>query len=115
MRAKEFITEQELHPYNEKSLGNIMVIPELDQFYEYYRFMIAAAQSPDHAHEFKKETWIHKPAAISYTKADEEILNKALKLVGKTGKWLENSAAAEPKDTNKASPVNKTKRNRYGI
>lgn len=115
MRAKEFITEQELHPYDEKRLGNIMVIPELDQFYEYYRFMIAAAQSPEHEPEFEKETWIRRPTAISYTKADEEILRKALKLVGKTGKWLENDSATEPDDTNKTSPVTKAKRNRYGV
>lgn len=115
MRAKEFLTEQEMQPYDEKRLGNIMIIPELDQFYDFYRFMIAVAQSPEQMRDFNKETWINRPSAVTYTKEDEAILKRGLKALGKNGKWLHNDAATEPTDTNKASPIAKVKKNKYGI
>jgi hypothetical protein len=115
MRAKEFLSEQEMHPYDEKRLGNIMIIPELDQFYDFYRFMIAVAQSPEQMKEFNKETWIRRPTAVTYTQEDEEILKRGLKALGKSGKWLTNDNAHEPDDTHATSPVAKVKKNKYGI
>lgn len=116
MRAKEFLAEAngDMHPYTEKQLANIMVLPELDQYYEFYRFMIAAACSPDQ--EPSPQTDLNdKPAAIAYTLEDEKKLKHALKLMGKKGRWMTSGEAREPIDTVTQSPVAKIKRNKYGV
>lgn len=115
MRAKEFITESKgVSPYIEKQLANIMVIPELDQYYEFYRFMIAAAMAPD-ASPDQKPDLSNRPTAYAYTKEDEEKLKLALRHMGKKGKWLAAGEAAENNTTNTVSPVATKKKNRYGI
>lgn len=115
MRAKEFITEQSsgVHPYDEKRLANIMVMPELDQYYEFYRFMIAAACSP--GLPSPDDDLNNKPAAVAYTLEDEKKLRHALKLMGKKGKWMTSGEAHEPTDTSAVSPIAKIKKNKYGV
>lgn len=116
MRAKEFINEAngEMHPYTEKQVANIMVMPELDQFYEFYRFMTAVAMAPDHKPTTETDL-ANIPAAYAYTKSDEEKLRHGLKLLGKTGKWMTSGEASEPSNTGKISPVANIKKNRYGV
>lgn len=115
MRAKEFITEAKgISPYVEKQLANIMVIPELDQYYEFYRFMIAAAMAPD-AVPLNTPDLANRPTAYAYTKADEEKLKRALRHMKKTGKWLSSGEAAENGTTQTVSPVAKKKPNKYGV
>lgn len=115
MRAKEFITEESsgIHPYDEKRLANIMVMPELDQFYEFYRFMIATACSPETPSPDGDLNC--KPAAIAYTQADEDKLKHGLSIMGKKGKWMASGEAREPNDTSTTSPVAKVKKNKYGV
>lgn len=115
MKAKEFITEESssIFPYDEKRLANIMVMPELDQYYEFYRFMIAAACSPDAP---SSDSHLNdKPAAVAYTLEDEKKLKHALKLMGKKGKWMASGEAKEPNDTSTISPIAKAKKNKYGV
>lgn len=115
MRAKEFITEESsgVHPYDEKRLANIMVLPDIDQFYDFYRFMIAVACSPETPSPDNDLN--NRPAAVAYTLEDEKKLKSALKLMSKTGKWMTSGEAAEPKDTGVQSPVAKVKKNKYGV
>ncbi len=115
MRAKEFITEQSssVHPYDEKRLANIMVLPNIDQFYEFYRFMISVACSP--GMPSPDDDLNNKPAAIAYTQADEDKLKHALRIMGKKGKWMTSGEAKEPNDTSVVSPVAKIKKNKYGV
>lgn len=116
MRAREFLNEAngEMHPYTEKQVANIMVMPELDQFYEFYRFMTAVAMAPDHDPTTETDL-ANMPAAYAYTKADEEKLRHGLKILGKKGKWMTSGEASEPKDTGVHSPVAKVKKNKYGV
>lgn len=115
MRAKEFITEAKgISPYVEKQLANIMVIPELDQYYEFYRFMTATAMAPDSVPADIPDL-SNRPTAYAYTKEDEEKLKRALRYMKKTGKWLAPGEAAENGTTNKVSPVAKKKLNKYGV
>lgn len=115
MRAKEFITEgKNISPYTEKQLANIMVIPELDQYYEFYRFMIAAAMAPDSSPNGTPDL-ANRPTAYAYTKHDEEKLKSALRHMNKKGKWLASGEAAEPSATNTVSPVAVKKKNKYGV
>lgn len=116
MKANEFISESlknGLDPVVEKQLANIMVIPELNQFYEFYRFMIATAISPGTTNDLP--ILRNRPAAIAYTSADEEKLNHALKTMNKKGIWLTAGEASEPNDTHSTSPVPSRKKNRYGV
>ena len=115
MRAKEFLNEdKKINPYIEKQLANIMVIPELDQYYEFYRFMIAAAMAPDSSPEDTPDL-SNRPTAYAYTKQDEEKLKGALRHMKKKGVWLSAGEADENGTTNTVSPVATKKKNKYGV
>lgn len=115
MRAKEFIIESRgISPYVEKQLANIMVIPELDQYYEFYRFMIAAAMAPDSSPQEAPDL-ANRPTAYAYTKEDELKLKHALRHMNKKGKWLSSGDADENSTTHTVSPVAKKKPNKYGV
>jgi hypothetical protein len=120
MRAREFITEEthsELHPYQEKALSGAKVFPNMDQFYELYRFGLAMAGGPDYPeHDPTSSGPAGKhPTTLSYTESEEDIVNSALKKVGKSGAQLTSPGSTEPDDTNRTSPVAQPKKNRYGV
>lgn len=89
----------------------------MDQYYELYRFGLAMAGSPDYEdHDFKASGPLRNhPATFSYSKADEEIIQTALKKMGKEGQQITAAGSREPEDTNVKSPVASAKKNRYGV
>lgn len=120
MRAREFIVEQtksHLHPYQEKALAGAKAFPNMDQYYELYRFGIAMAGSPEYPeHEPNAQGPVgNHPSTISYTEAEEDIIRAALKKVGKSELALTSADSGEPDDTNRRSPVAPAKKNRYGV
>lgn len=120
MRAREFMTEEthtNLHSYQEKALSGAKVFPNMDQYYELYRFGIAMAGSPDYPEDAPDASGPagNHPTTLSYSKADEEIIQRALKKVGKSDHQLTSAGSSEPDDTNRVSPVAQPKKNRYGV
>jgi hypothetical protein len=85
-----------------KSLHNV------GQYYDLYRFGLAMASagnkedpflgSPDGVTE-------DNPTTLSYTQAEEDIINAALKRIGKSATQVTSMKSEEPSDTNIKSPV----------
>jgi hypothetical protein len=46
------------------------------------------------------------PTTLSYTDADENIINQALKRIGKTSRQVTPQRSKEPEDTYTRSPIN---------
>lgn len=126
MRAKEFLTEQELKDVHDgldiayMALPYTYVIPELSNsnFYDLYRFGIAIAAvrgeggSEDNVQdknrpEFRAQTkWGKHPTVSSFDPNVGKVIDKALSKVDKHGKTAVSTPGSdEMDDTNKGSPV----------
>lgn len=126
MRAREFITEQRLDQVHDglevasTALPNTYVIPELknNDFYDLYRFGVAIAavrgeSGNDHVlngfePKFKAESsWGEQQVVSSEFDIDiGNIIDQALKKVGKSGKKLVSTPGSdEMDDTSDKSPI----------
>lgn len=121
MRAKEFLTEQELdqvHDYLEvasKSLPYTYVIPELtnQDFYKQYRFGVAIAavrgdDSKDHeVPKFQAQSsWGEQQIVSSFDPSIGTVIDKALRKIGLKGKkQVSTPGSDEFDDTKKVSPL----------
>lgn len=108
MRAKEFIKESEMHHWHHQGIPGMKSLNNIGQYYEIYRFGIAMAQVGNDkdkllgdAHGVTED----EPTTLSYTQADEDIINAALKRTGHGAKQITSRKSEEPSDTNKQSPV----------
>jgi len=126
MRAKEFLTEQELSDVHDgldvafMSLPYTYVIPEISNsnFYDLYRFGVAVAavrgeggeddgvQDKDRP-EFRPEsTWGKHPTVSSFDPNVGKVIDKALAKVNKHGKKSVSSPGSEEMDdTYTGSPI----------
>lgn len=124
MRAKEFITEQEISHVHDalevvaKSLPYTYVIPELknQDFYDLYRFGVAIADvRGSNADEslnkykpkFRAETsWGENQIVSSFDPNIGHVIDKALSMVHKSGKKLVSTPGSQEfDDTYTKSPV----------
>jgi len=126
MRAKEFLTEQELSDVHDgldvafMALPYTYVIPELtnSNFYDLYRFGVAIAAvrgeggSEDKVQdknrpEFRAQTkWGKHPTVSSFDPNVGKVIDKALTKVDKHGKQSVSSPGSEEmKDTYTGSPI----------
>lgn len=126
MRAKEFLTEQELADVHDgldvafMSLPYTYVIPEISNsnFYDLYRFGVAVAAvrgemgSEDKVQDknrpkFRPESkWGKHPTVSSFDPNVGKVIDKALSKVNKHGKQSVSSPGSEEmKDTYTGSPI----------
>lgn len=118
MRAKEFISEAKvadnIPDFAEPVLDRMMMMPDMDPYYEYYRFMTMTAGEP----EVKIDpagTLRNVPAALAYSKEEMTMLNNALKRMGRKAEFVTGPGSQEPKGTHNTSPVAQVKKNKYGV
>lgn len=114
MRAKEFITEEEL----DQQLSSVMPLafsfpsmPSSDP-YQIYRFGLEIASLGNAKSQ--------GPAAqgavvVTYAPEEEASIKTAVKNTGHKPSNLSSLGSTEPKNTNKISPVATKKKNRYGV
>ena len=116
MRAKEFITEEADNvPHTAKSALNGMVtMPDMDGFYEFYRFMTMTAGEPDHKIPPSGKLR-DKPTSLPYSNIEMDMVKKSAGRMGKTVVPLTPKGHQEPTDTNKNSPLANIKKNKYGV
>jgi hypothetical protein len=126
MRAREFLTEQELSDVHDGldvaflSLPYTYMIPELSNsnFYDIYRFGVAIAAvrgeggSEDKVQDkdrpkFRPESKLGKhPTVSSFDPNVGKVIDQALSKVNRHGKVaVSSSGSEEMKDTSKVSPV----------
>lgn len=108
MRAREFIKEGEMHSWHKQGIPGMKSLSNIGQYYEIYRFGIAMAQVGNDkdkplgdAHGVTED----EPTTVSYTQADEDIINAALKRTGHGARQITSRTSAEPSDTNTQSPI----------
>ncbi len=104
-------------------MKNALTIPDLNMStgkggaYMNYRMGIAMAGAPTYPTEMEADNWIGgDPLLSTYTDEEFEIIKAAAKQVGAgtIQNWSGNRSK-ETADTNKTSPVAKTKKNKYGV
>ena len=126
MRAKEFLTEQELADVHDgldlayMALPYTYVIPELSNsnFYDIYRFGVAIAAvrgeggqkdgvQDQHRPEFRAQTkWGKHPTVSSFDPNVGKVIDKALTKVDKHGKQAVSTPGSEEMDdTYTGSPI----------
>jgi hypothetical protein len=106
MRAKEFITERDNAPRHAKAaMNNMLVLPDMDMYYEYYRFMSMVAGEPDVKVDGPADTFRDMPAAMAYTDEEQQMILNSLKRMGKKAKFVSGKGSAELPEVNTKSPV----------
>jgi len=118
MKIYEIISEskeKKLSKNSRQSAVHAKQFQGIDQYYQMYRFGIAMAGAPDEDSPTEGPAK-DVPAVWMYTDVDEEIVNKAAKNQGISGKTIvPRGPSAELEFVNKTSPVAKSKRNKYGV
>jgi hypothetical protein len=110
-----------MSPDQKSSMKDAVTVPGLNMStgsaYKNYRMGIALAGAPDYPTKMAADNWIGgDPLISSYTKEEFDMVKAAAKLVGAgtIQNWT-GDRSKETADTNKSSPVNKRKPNKYGI
>ena len=83
--------------------------------YMQYRLGLALANANSDKPFDQESAYAENFSVVAYSDEENEIINKAGKAMGVNKKTLAKKKSKEPKGTNVASPIAKTKRNRYGI
>ena len=106
MRFKEIVSEEinNLPDMAEPVLSRLVVMPGMNPYYDYYRFMIMTAGEPQEKIPPSGELR-DVPAALVYTKEEMQMITNALKRTGHKAKFVAGGGSEEPSDTNKKSPV----------
>lgn len=109
MRAREFIKnlkEADMHHYHHSAIPGAKTFPGMGQSYDMYRFSVAMAGAPEHFHDMHPgHDATDNPTTISYSSGDEDIINAALKKMGRDGTQVSSKGSKEPEDTHTQSPV----------
>jgi hypothetical protein len=118
MKISEIIVEareKKLPKSSREAAPHAKQFTDIDQYYGMYRFGIAMAAQPDHDSPVEGPAK-DVPTVWMYTDAEEEIVNKAAKNQGISGKTIVARGPSKELNTiNKTSPVAKPKKNKYGV
>lgn len=121
MKINEIITEElkrgKLRKGTRYALSDIQSYPYLDNNqhpYVAYRFGVALAASPNDVVDPQGPIG-SEFTTLGYSKADQEIINHARKEFGLKARTHSTAGSEELEKINKASPVAKPKRNKYGV
>lgn len=115
MRAKEFLTEEEMSAWYSRPLPRGKVYPDMlgSSPYDIYRFSVEMADSEKE----KGDDPVPRNTAVTaaYTDADEEKIDATEKKTGQRSEKLSTRDSEELTDVNKSSPVATKKKNKYGV
>lgn len=98
-----------MHNWHQDGIVGMKSLIGVDQYYMLYRFglaMAAAGREKDPPIGAPRGDTEDNPTTLSYTDADEKIINDALKRIGKEYKQMTPRRSREPDDTYNVSPVN---------
>lgn len=109
MRASEIFESSkkiaDVDPMHKETMPPTMVVPDMANPYEWYRFLIAIAGHPSKAdipHESKVKDI---PYIAPFTTQEHDAVISMLKLMGKHPDHITVKRSVEPEDTHKSSPV----------
>lgn len=89
-----------------KAIPGLKTFPDLpSHYYDMYRFGVHMAGSPANQKMDNRSAVANQMAALAYSAADSEIINKSAKDLGLDVQVLSSDSSLESTDTNKTSPV----------
>lgn len=114
MRAKEFIVERSFSKRKGDAMKATYMFPTMpsSNAYAAYRFGIAMA---DHTIAYAEGPTSNSAVIVAYTPEEEAIIQAGTKQTGHKGKLVADKESHETGNTNTASPVAKSKPNKYGV
>lgn len=109
MRFKDLLTEgqAQLDPYYQASLNGAITFPDMDQYYELYRFSVLTASADAKGGFAVDSTHVLRdhPMTVAYSKEEQQMVADTAKVLGKATQDLTPHGSNEPKDTGTTSPV----------
>lgn len=107
MRAREIFEQKEktLHKGVTEALPPSLVIPGMDPYYEFYRFVISLAGFPANDDPNTMSVVRDHPMVVPYSKQELEAVEKILLKHGRKAQYLTTKPSIESDDVNKNSPV----------
>lgn len=91
-----------------KTLPATYMLPNLDPYYEYYRFVTALACHPELDGDFKDNLEMRDvPIIVAYTPQEEEMIKAVAKRLGYEAKDISMGGSHEEEGGNTVSPVMK--------
>lgn len=134
MKVSEIITESEsgntdatqqagntkksgkMHDHFKASIKGMYTYPGPHTYYDMYRFGVDMAGSPNDHNQYDPASPVaNQLVTLSYSDADQKIIDKSKKKMGFDSKKLTPNNSTEPTETHTSSPVAKIKRNKYGV
>jgi hypothetical protein len=105
-----------VHDHYQSAIKGMHTYPGNHTYYDMYRFGVNMAGSPDDHNDYDPSSPVaNQLVTLSYSDADQKIIDKSKKKMGFTSKQLTPDNSTEPNETHTLSPVAKIKRNKYGI
>jgi hypothetical protein len=105
-----------MHDNFKSSIKGMHTYPGNHTYYDMYRFGVDMAGSPDDHNEYDPSSPVaNQLVTLSYSDADQKIIDKSKKKMGFNSKQLTSDNSTEPSETHTSSPVAKIKRNKYGV
>ena len=105
----------QIHPDHESAIPGMVTIPDWPgQYYNMYRLGVHMAGSPHNApphHGMASNEMV----ITQFSDADTEIIKHSAKELGVPLKAITSKGSRETKEVNHQSPINKPKKNRYGV
>jgi hypothetical protein len=119
MKIFEIVSESKskLRKGSKLALSNVTSYPYLDNNshpYMAYRFGVALAKSPNDVN-FTEGPIGSEFTTIGYSDADQEIIDHTRREFGFKKRTHSTKGSLETEQVNKASPVAKPKKNKYGV
>ena len=105
-----------VHDQFKSSIKGMHTYPGSHTYYDMYRFGVDMAGSPDDHNAYDPASPVaNQLVTLSYSDADQKIIDKSKKKMGFTSKQLTSNNSTEQSNTHTSSPVAKIKRNKYGV
>lgn len=90
------------------TMPKTVIFPDMDLYYEYYKFATAMASHPELENEHPSDRPLRDvPMAVAYTDAEYKMIMDVAKRMGKTAKEIAFGGSVEPPGGNTTSPVMK--------
>ncbi len=89
------------------SMPSTHLLTGMDQYYQYYRFLIAVAGYPEDSHVPLTSVVRDWPMTVAYTKQEKEMIDKVAKRMGISPTEIAYEGSKELPDTFTVSPVMK--------
>ena len=90
------------------TLPHTVIFPEMDSYYEFYKFVVAMASHPELDKAFYKDRPLRDvPIAVAYTPVEFEMIKAVAERLGKKWEEIAYDGSKEQPGINSVSPVMK--------